>query len=78
MAHIDRWTAESHSDICGAGFVEGFCEKAGCWLATAVRGESRSRSEVVALVREVLWVTAVHPANCGEGYGRARYRSRPK
>jgi hypothetical protein len=48
------------------------------WV-TAVRGESRGRSEcgrseVVALVREVLWVTAVHSASCGEGYGRAPAR----
>jgi hypothetical protein len=54
---------------------------------TAVRGKTRrrsecGRSEVVALVREVLWVTAtstssvqaVHLASCGEGNGRARTR----
>jgi hypothetical protein len=45
----------------------------------AVRGASgrrvkRGRSEVVGLVREVLWVTAVHPASCGEGCGRAPAR----
>jgi hypothetical protein len=38
-------------------------------------GESRGRSECgrseVVLVREVLRVTAVHPASCGEGCGRA-------
>jgi hypothetical protein len=45
------------------------------WLVTAVRGINRGRSEVVVLVREVVWVTAVHPANCGVGYGRARRKS---
>jgi hypothetical protein len=29
---------------------------------------------VVALVREVLWVTAVHPASCGAGIGRVPAR----
>jgi hypothetical protein len=36
------------------------------------------RSEVVVLVREVLWVTAVRLARCGEGNGRARHKSRPQ
>jgi hypothetical protein len=44
---------------------------------TAVGDASRSRSEhgrseVVVVVREVVRVTAVHPANCGEGNGRAQ------
>jgi hypothetical protein len=39
-------------------------------------GKTRSRSErgrieVVGLVREMMRVTAVHLASCGEGYGRA-------
>jgi hypothetical protein len=41
---------------------------------TAVRGINRGRSEVVVLVREVVRATAVHLANCGGGYGRARTR----
>jgi hypothetical protein len=45
-----------------------------------VRAASRSRSEhgrreVVALVREVLRITAVRLANCGGGYGRGRCES---
>jgi hypothetical protein len=45
------------------------------WLATAAPGKTRSRSEhgrseVVALVREAVRVTAVHPASCGGGNGR--------
>jgi hypothetical protein len=47
------------------------------WSATAVGGIKRGRSEVVVLVREVLRVTAVHPASCGEGCGRARRKWSP-
>jgi hypothetical protein len=40
-----------------------------------IRGRSEhGRSEVVVLVREALRVTAVHFANCDEGYGRASAR----
>jgi hypothetical protein len=51
------------------------------WVRWAGKARSRSehgRSELVVSVKEVLWVTAVHPASCGVGYGRARYKSRPK
>jgi hypothetical protein len=47
--------------------------------ATAVRGASsgrseRGRNEMVALVREVLRLTAVSSASCAGGNGRARPR----
>jgi hypothetical protein len=45
-------------------------------LGGGSRGWSeRDRSEVVALVREVVRVTAVRPANCSVGYGRAWRKS---
>jgi len=39
-----------------------------------VGGVNRGRSEMVVLVREVLWVTAVYPASFGRGNGRAPAR----
>jgi hypothetical protein len=56
-----------------------FCDPRQCgrWWRWAGKTRSRSdrgRSEEVALVREVLSVTAVHLTSCGEGYGRAPAR----
>jgi hypothetical protein len=45
------------------------------WASESCGSRSgRGRSEVVVLVREVVQVTAVHFASCGESYGRVPAR----
>jgi hypothetical protein len=42
-----------------------------CWKGKTRDRSERGRSAAVVLVREMVRATAVHLANCGEGYGRA-------
>jgi hypothetical protein len=46
----------------------------GRWAGKTRSRSEHGRSEAVTLAREVVQVTAVRPASCGEGNGRATAR----